>query len=125
MPPVPAPGGPACPACAAPSLRLLAEAVRCHVPIQPGSRHGTDPVPAGIFYGLLPAGTGEQRCDWSVRFVTGLSPGGRIRHWGWARGRTLASALQAARDIQRAAAVPPPAGSPPHSTPRGDERNTP
>jgi hypothetical protein len=46
MPPVPAPGGPARPA---PSLRLLAEAVRCHVPVQPDSRHGTDPVPVEIF----------------------------------------------------------------------------
>jgi len=125
MLPVSAPGGPARPAGAAPSLRLLAEAVRCHVPVQPDSRHGTGPVPVEIFYGPLPDGTGGQRCDWSVRFVTGLSPGGRTRRWGWARGRTLASALQAARGIQRAAAVPPPAGSPPHSTPRGEERNTP
>jgi hypothetical protein len=110
MPPVPghAPRSPALPPGAPPSLRLLAEAVRCHVPVQPGHpRHGTEPVPAGIFYGPLtdPAGTGGRRCAWSVRFVTSLGPGGRTRRWGQASGRTLASALQAARVIQRAAST--------------------
>jgi len=43
------------PAGAAPSLRALAEAVRCHIPVQPEHpRHGTDPVPVEIFYGPLP-----------------------------------------------------------------------
>lgn len=124
--PVPAhaPRAPALPAPAPPSLRLLAEAVRCHVPIQPEHpRHGTEPVPVEIFYGPLtdPAGTGGRRCAWSVRFVTSLGPGGRTRRWGWASGRTLASALQAARVIQRAAAGPPPDGSRPASTPRGKD----
>jgi hypothetical protein len=122
--PVHAPRAPALPAPAPPSLRLLAEAVRCHVPIQPGHpRHGTEPVPVEIFYGPLtdPAGTGERRCAWSVRFVTSLGPGGRTRRWGWTSGRTLASALQAARAIQRAATRPPPGGSRPASTPRGED----
>jgi hypothetical protein len=109
MPAVPghASRSPAPPRGAPPSLRLLAEAVRCHVPVQPDSRHGTEPVPVEIFYGPLtdPAGTGGRRCAWSVRFVTSLGPGGRTRRWGWASGRTLASALQAARVIQRAAST--------------------
>jgi hypothetical protein len=113
-----APRSPALPAGAAPSLRLLAEAVRCHVPVQPEHpRNGTEPVPVEIFYGPLSDGTGEQRCAWSVRFVTSPGSGGRTRRWGWASGRTLASALQAARAIQRAAAGPPPGGSSPASTP--------
>jgi len=98
----------------APSLRALAEAVRCHVPVQPEhSRHGTDPVPVEIFYGpLSDPGTGERRCGWSVRFVTGLGPGGRTRRWGWASGPTLARVLQAARAIQLAAPSPPDATPP-------------
>jgi len=103
---------------------MLAEAVRCHVPMQPEHpSHGTEPVPVEIFYGPLsdPAGTGERRCAWSVRFVTCLGPGGRTRRWGWASGRTLASALQAARVIQRAAAGPPPGGSRPATAPPGED----
>src|SRR5258708_9631900 len=116
--PVPAhaPRAPALPAPAPPSLRLLAEAVRCHVPVQPGHpRHGTEPVPVEIFYGPLtdPADTGERRCAWSVRFVTSLGPGGRTRRWGWASGPTLASPLQAAPAIQRPATAPPPRPTPP------------
>jgi hypothetical protein len=97
------------PAGAAPSLRALAEAVRCHIPVQPEHpRHGTDPVPVEIFYGPLSSpGTGERCCGWSVRFVTGLGPGGRTRRWGWASGPTLARAMQAARGIQLASASPP------------------
>jgi hypothetical protein len=48
---------------------------------------------------------GGRRCAWSVRFVTSLGPGGRTRRQGQASGRTLASALQAARVIQRAAST--------------------
>jgi hypothetical protein len=91
MPSVPghASRSPALPPGAPPSLRLLSESVRCHVPVQPGDpRHGTEPGPAGIFYGPLtdPAGTGGRRCAWSVRFVTSLGPGGRTRRQGQAGG---------------------------------------
>jgi hypothetical protein len=107
---------PAPPADAAPSLHALAEAVWCHVPVQPENpRHGTGPVPVEIFYGPLPdPGTGERRCGWPARFVTGQGPGGRTRRWSWARGRTLASALQAARAIQLAVTSPP-ASTPPRT----------
>jgi hypothetical protein len=81
----------------APGLAALAEAVRCHMPAQPGSRHGDQPVPVEMWWGPLGA-AGE--CGWSVRFVTGLSSGGRTRRWGWAAGPPLTSALLAARDIQ-------------------------
>jgi hypothetical protein len=91
MPSVPghASRSPALPPGAPPSLRLLSESVRCHVPVQPGHpRHGTEPGPAGIFYGPLtdPAGTGGRRCAWSVRFVTSLGPGGRTSRQGQAGG---------------------------------------
>jgi hypothetical protein len=88
-------------------LDCLAEAVRCHVPVQPGHpRHGTAPVPVEIYYGPSPDDTGQRRCGWTTRFVTSLAPGGHTRNWGWATGQTLAGALLAARDVQRSATPP-------------------
>jgi hypothetical protein len=44
----------------------LAEAVRCHVPLEHDHpRHGTAPVPVEIYYGPLPDGTGQRRCGWT------------------------------------------------------------
>jgi hypothetical protein len=89
-------------------LDSLAEAVRCHVPLQPDHpRHGTAPVPVEIYYGPLPDGTGQRRCGWTTRFVTSLGPGGHTRNWGWASGQTLAGVLLAARDVQRYVTPPP------------------
>jgi hypothetical protein len=89
-------------------LDSLAEAVRCHVPVQPDHpRHGTAPVPVEMYYGPLPDGTGQRRCGWTARFVTSLAPGGHTRNWGWASGQTLAGALLSARDVQRSATPPP------------------
>jgi hypothetical protein len=84
-------------------LAALAEQVRCHVPVQPEHpHHGTDPVPVQIVYGLVydPALRAE-RPAWSVRFVVGLTPGGRTRRWGRTQAATLTKALAAARDLQR------------------------
>jgi hypothetical protein len=88
-------------------LDQLAEAVRCHVPVQPDHpRHGTVPLPVEIFYGPLPDDPARRRCGWTARFVTSLAPGGHTRNWGWASGQTLAGALLAARAVQRCATPP-------------------
>jgi hypothetical protein len=89
-----------------------------HVPVQPEHpRHGTEPVPGGIFYGPLSDGTGEQRCAWSVRFVTNLGTGVRTRPWGWASGHTLATAPAGRSRHPARSCRPPPGGSSPASTP--------
>ena len=75
---------------------------------------------------------------------TRLRPGdqGTVTRWDprhgqldvkWDSGSTLSMLLRDGDQVRlitpaapgAAAAVPPPAGSPPHSTPRGEERNTP
>jgi hypothetical protein len=71
-------------------IRSLAEAVRCHVPVQPWSRYGDDPVPVEMSW------DGKK---WAVRFVTAVSQG--RRQWKTATGTTPDAALDAARRIQR------------------------
>jgi hypothetical protein len=72
----------------------LARAVQGHVPHQPWSRWGNEPVPVEITF----TGHSDPDAPWSVKFVTGLKGGNR--KWAYASGATLTTALRAARAKQ-------------------------
>ena len=73
------------------TMEELARAVQHHVPEQPWSYCGNNPVPLEITY---------SNGIWKVAFVVSLSPSGKTRRWSNARGTSLYAALEAARKIQ-------------------------
>lgn len=84
-------------------LDALARAVQDHIPEQPWSRRGNDPLPVQIEYDAHAA---PGLAPWWVRFVVAVKPGGAPegkRAWATVRGDTLSAALTAARAAQRAA----------------------
>ena len=77
-------------------LSEQAEAVQNHVAHQPWSSHGNRPVPLEVTYDAGDDRPYEQ--PWTVRYVAAVR--GKQRIWKHARGRSLAEALQAARQEQ-------------------------
>lgn len=77
------------------SLSQSARAVQNHVPVQPWSHRGDRPSPLEIGFDL------DEAEPWFVRYVKGVR--GTQRRWGGRRGRTLAQALDRAREDQRSA----------------------
>lgn len=80
-------------------LNSLAALVQRHVPEQPWSSYGHEPIPVQIWFSQ------DREEPWTVEFVLGLNSTGSRRRKGFASGTTVEEALQKARRMQMADAA--------------------